>query len=58
MGAAYLGPTAGKLGKILQEKGPGDPEYKDILGRLLSVSRIDTILLLVIVALMVLKPGV
>lgn len=57
LGAAYLGPTAGKLGKVLEEKGPSDPEYKDMLGRLLTVSRVDTILLLTIVVLMVWKPG-
>ena len=57
IGATYLGPTSGKLGKILEEKGPSDPEYKDMLSKLLTVSRVDAILLLVIVALMVFKPG-
>jgi uncharacterized membrane protein len=57
LGAAYLGPTSGRLGKVLEEKGPGDPEYKTMLRRLLTVSRIDSVLLLAIVVLMVWKPG-
>lgn len=57
IGAAYLGPTSGKLSKVLEAKGPSDSEYKDMLGRLLTVSRVDTLLLLVIVVLMVFKPG-
>lgn len=57
LGAAYLGPTSGKLGKVLAEKGPSDPEYKTMLSRLLTVSRVDTLLLLAIVFLMVFKPG-
>lgn len=58
IGAAYLGPTSGKLAKVLEAKGPSDPEFKDMLSRLLTVSRVDALLLLVIVALMVFKPGV
>lgn len=57
IGAAYLGPTSGKMGKVLEDKGPSDPEYKMMLQRILTVSRVDTILLLTIVVLMVWKPG-
>lgn len=57
LGAGYLGPTSGKLVKVMEERGPSDPEYKDIVHRILTVSRVDTILLLTIVVLMVWKPG-
>lgn len=57
VGAGYLGPTSGKLAKVLQEKGPSDPEYKAMLKRLLAVSRYDVAAMFVIVALMVFKPG-
>ncbi len=57
VGAGYLGPTSGKLAKILTEKGPGDPEYTTMLERLLLVSRYDVAAMFVIVALMVFKPG-
>ncbi len=57
VGAGYLGPTSGKLAKVLETKGPSDPEYKSMLKRLLGVSRYDTAAMFVIVALMVFKPG-
>jgi hypothetical protein len=41
----------------MEERGPSDPEYKDIVQRILTVSRVDTVLLLTIVVLMVWKPG-
>lgn len=57
VGAAYLGPTSGKLKAVLEEDGPSDPRYIDMRDKLLTVSRVDTILLFVIVALMAFKPG-
>ena len=57
VGAGYLGPTSGKLAKVLQESGPSDPEYKRMLKRLFLVSRYDVAAMFVIVALMVFKPG-
>jgi uncharacterized membrane protein len=57
VGAGYLGPTSGKLARILTENGPSDPEYKRMLKRLLLVSRYDVAAMFAIVALMVFKPG-
>lgn len=42
---------------VVYEQGPSDVEYKEMLGRLLTASRVDAILLLVIVVLMGFKPG-
>jgi uncharacterized membrane protein len=57
VGAAYLGPTAGKLGKVLDARGAEDPEAQALIRRILLVARIDIVLLLLIVADMVIKPG-
>jgi hypothetical protein len=57
VGAAYLGPTAGKLGKALDARGAEDPEAQALIRRILFVARLDSLLLLLIVADMVIKPG-
>lgn len=57
VGAAYLGPTSGKIGKLLVERGPEDPEVQRLIARILLVARIDVVILLLVVADMVLKPG-
>jgi uncharacterized membrane protein len=56
-GAAVLGPTSGKIGRLLQTKAPDDPEVTSLLSRLLLVSRLDLIVLILLVADMVFKPG-
>ena len=56
-GALYLGPEGGRLADIVTARGPEDPEYKSRLARLLTISRIEMVALLVIVANMVIKPG-
>jgi uncharacterized membrane protein len=57
LGVAYLGPTSGKLGRMLEEKGPEDPTAQQTLSRVLAVSRVDLTILLLIVVDMVIKPG-
>jgi uncharacterized membrane protein len=57
VGAGYLGPTSGKLGRMIEERGPEDAEAQQTLGRLLVVSRVDLAILLLIVIDMVVKPG-
>jgi hypothetical protein len=56
-GRSHLGPTSGKLGKLIEEKGPDDPEAQKTLARILAVSRVDLLVLLLIVIDMVVKPG-
>ena len=57
IGAGYLGPTSGKLGKLIEERGAEDPEAQKTLARVLAVSRVDLLILLLIVVDMVVKPG-
>jgi uncharacterized membrane protein len=56
-GAGYLGPESGRLSKLVEERGPEDPEYQRRLGRIFLVSRIELVLLMLVVLDMAVKPG-
>ena len=56
-GAAYLGPESGRLSKLVDERGPEDPEYQRRLRRIFLVSRIELVLLVLAVLDMTVKPG-
>jgi uncharacterized membrane protein len=56
-GAGFLGPESGRLGKLLDERGPEDPDYQRRLGRIFVVSRIELVLLVLAVLDMTVKPG-
>ncbi|HRC63159.1 MAG: DUF2269 domain-containing protein [Dehalococcoidia bacterium] len=57
LGAGFLGPQSGKLGRLVREHGPDHPEVRPRLTRLLLVARLDVVLMLLIVADMTIKPG-
>jgi len=57
VGSLYLGPTAEKLGKMVEEKGPGDPAIVGVMDRLFTVQRIELVVFLVVIFFMVIKPG-
>jgi uncharacterized membrane protein len=56
-GAGFLGPESERLGKAVGERGPSDPEIGQRISRILVISRIDLVVLLLVVADMVFKPG-
>ena len=56
-GALFIGPEAGRLGKLSLEKGPADPEVQARIKRLFIVSRIDLAVIIFVIAMMVFKPG-
>jgi uncharacterized membrane protein len=56
-GAFYLGPESGRLSKVVEERGPDDPEYQARLSRIFVVSRIELVLLILVVLDMTVKPG-
>jgi uncharacterized membrane protein len=56
VGATFLGPQAGKLGKLIEAKGPDDPEVVARLNRVIAVARTDAVLILLIAIDMVAKP--
>ena len=57
-GAVFLGPESGRIGKLIEERGPEDPEMLMRLRRTLTISRVDYVVLLLVVMLMVFKPGI
>jgi hypothetical protein len=57
-GIAFLGPSAGKIQKLLASgRGADDPEVQALIRRTMTVGRIDVVVLLLVVCDMVLKPG-
>jgi uncharacterized membrane protein len=56
VGAAFLGPETGRMAKLIEAKGPEDPEVLARLNRVISVARADVVLVLLIAADMVAKP--
>ena len=56
-GAVYLGPSAEKVSKLMTERGPEDPEVQSQLQRIFAISRIDLVVLILVVVNMVIKPG-
>jgi uncharacterized membrane protein len=56
-GAGFLGPEAGRIGKLGDELGPTAPKVQRRISRVLLISRIEFVLLVLIVLDMVIKPG-
>jgi uncharacterized membrane protein len=57
-GAFVIGPTSGRIGGLIERDGPASPEAQALIRRVFAVSRIDLVVLLLVVADMVFKPGV
>ena len=55
-GIAFFGPESGRLGKLIAEQGLEFPEVQRRLGRILFFSRLDLVLLFLIVFDMAVKP--
>jgi uncharacterized membrane protein len=56
-GLLYLGPHAGRLKKLYESEGAASQAAQTLLARILLVSRVELVLLILIVFDMVLKPG-
>jgi uncharacterized membrane protein len=56
-GSLFLGPESGRIGKMVAEVGPQDPEVIARIKRIFVVSRIELVVLLFIVFDMTVKPG-
>jgi hypothetical protein len=57
VGLGFLGPESGRINQLSQQRGVEDPEVQRRIARILVVSRIELLLLVLIVIDMVLKPG-
>jgi uncharacterized membrane protein len=56
-GAGFLGPETGRISRLMDERGPEDPGVQSRIRRVLLVSRIELVLLIVVIFDMVVKPG-
>ncbi|MGZ8619055.1 MAG: hypothetical protein ACXWYE_04060, partial [Actinomycetota bacterium] len=56
-GAFFIGPTAGKLSKALETEGPEGATSQALRKRIFAISRIDQVVLTLVIADMVFKPG-
>jgi uncharacterized membrane protein len=56
-GSFFLGPEAGRIGKLIEVRGPQDAEVVRRLRRLVLIGRVDLLTLIVIVWDMAVKPG-
>lgn len=57
VGAGYLGPESGRLSKLAAERSPDDPEYQRRIKRIFVVSRVELLMLILVVLDMAVKPG-
>jgi uncharacterized membrane protein len=55
-GNFFLGPQSKKLDEALDARGPDDPEAAALMSRILTVARVDILILTLVVADMVIKP--
>jgi uncharacterized membrane protein len=57
LGMAYFGPEGRRIGSIVDERGPDDAEFRKRMNRLLVIGQLDLLILVVVLWLMVFKPG-
>jgi uncharacterized membrane protein len=56
-GAGFLGPESGRISKLAAERPPDDPALQARVRRILLVSRIELLILFLVILDMVVKPG-
>ena len=56
-GAFFIGPTSGKLATMSETLPADDPGVQAAMARIFAISRIDQVVLILVVADMVFKPG-
>jgi uncharacterized membrane protein len=57
LGMAVLGPTSKKMKTLVADRGPNDPVVAHLARRMSTVGKIDTLILIIVVAAMVFKPS-
>jgi hypothetical protein len=57
LGGIYVGPRIGRVGQLFDAEGPTSVAARSLLDRLFLVSRLELVSFLVIIGLMVFKPG-
>jgi uncharacterized membrane protein len=56
VGAGFLGPEGGRIAQIIEREGPDSPAAQARIGRILTVSRCELVILVTVIVSMVVKP--
>lgn len=56
-GILFFGPESGRIAKLIEAEGAASPTVQARLGRLLTFTRIELVILIVVIWAMVVKPG-
>jgi len=56
LGSLFLGPESGRIGKLVEAKGAADPEVTRRIRRILVYSRLELVLLVLVLIDMAIKP--
>jgi uncharacterized membrane protein len=56
-GSLYLGPELKRISGLITARGPEDPEVGRRISRLIVISRVDLVVLLIVIGAMIFKPG-
>lgn len=57
LGAGYFGPEGKRIAALAAERGPADPDVRARIRRVTALSHVELLLLVVVVFVMVTKPG-
>ena len=57
IGAGFLGPEGGRIAEVIEKEGPNSPEAQARIRRILTVSRAELVVLLIVIVNMVVKPA-
>ena len=57
VGAGFLGPESGRISRLAEDRPADDPEVQRRIQRVILISRIELVLLILVILDMVVKPG-
>ena len=56
LGAGFIGPESGRIAELIEKEGPDSPAVQARIRRILTISRCELIVLLIVIVNMVVKP--
>lgn len=56
LGAGFIGPEGGRIAELIEQQGPDSPAVQARIRRILTISRCELVVLLIVIVNMVVKP--
>jgi uncharacterized membrane protein len=56
LGAGFIGPESGRIAELIEKEGPDSPAVQARIRRILTISRCELVVLLIVIVNMVVKP--